>query len=70
MLGPGAKAISLAGQGLEPGHQQDRDSTPSTGTQRGDDGEALTGPWILVICSILEMQGLEFRLLGMLGLQV
>lgn len=64
------KAISLAGQGLEPGHQLDRDSTPSTGTQRGDDGEALTGPWTLVICSILDMQGLQFRLLGMLGLQV
>lgn len=52
------KAISLAGQGLGPGHQLDRDSTPSPGTQKGDNGEALTSPWILVICSILEMQGL------------
>ena len=65
------KAIQLqAAQGLEPGHQLDRDSAPSTGTQRGDDAEALTGPWIWVICSILEMQGLQFRPLGMLGLQV
>lgn len=53
-----SKPISLAGEGLGPGHHLDRDSTPSPGMQREDNGETLTSLWILVICSILEMQGL------------
>lgn len=33
-----SKAISLAGEGLGPGHHLDRDSTPSPGMQRGQWG--------------------------------